>query len=90
MDDVLDSLQLERTVYHSGALIGNDVNKLVKKGNIEKLCHVFKSREVMLNNGQKQILEAMRQPNFWKPDSPSSVTVTSCICKTESYVIMKI
>ena len=51
LDDVLDSLQLERTVYHSGALIGNDVNKLVKKENIKKLCHVFEPKEVMLNNG---------------------------------------
>ena len=55
LDDVLDSLKLERTVYHSGGLIGNDVNKLVKRENINKLCHVFKPREVMLNNGQKQI-----------------------------------
>ena len=55
LDDVLDSLQLERTMYYSGALIGNDVNKLVKKENIKKLCHVFKPREVMLNNRQKQI-----------------------------------
>ena len=42
-------------MYHSGALIGNDVNKLVKKENIKKLCRVFKPREIILNNGQKQI-----------------------------------
>ena len=41
-DRVTDSFKLEQTVYHSGALVGNDVNKLTKTANIKKLCNVFK------------------------------------------------
>ena len=40
-DRVTDSFKLERAAYHSGALVGNDVNKLTKTVNIKKLCNVF-------------------------------------------------
>ena len=35
-------MNLERQVYHSGAIVGNDVNKLTETANIKKLSNVFK------------------------------------------------
>ena len=34
---VLDEMALKRQVYHSGALVGNDVRKVLRPENIEKL-----------------------------------------------------
>ena len=39
---VLDGLKLERQVYHSGALVGNDVKKIMKKAVIKELNACFK------------------------------------------------
>ena len=33
--DVIDKMNLERQVYHSDAIVGNDVNKLTKTANIK-------------------------------------------------------
>ena len=33
--DVIDKVNLERQVYHSGAIVGNDVNKLTKTANMK-------------------------------------------------------
>ena len=63
-DQVLDSFKLERTVYHSGALIRNDVNNLTKLENIKKLCNVFKPREIVLSGGSKKTLVAMNYHSF--------------------------
>ncbi|XP_072044374.1 uncharacterized protein [Amphiura filiformis] len=41
LDGLLDSLKLKRAAYHSGALIGPDVKKLVTKQNIPKFGEVF-------------------------------------------------
>ena len=46
LDAVLDSMKLKRAAYHSGALIGPDVKKLVQKENIKKLGKVFKEMEL--------------------------------------------
>ena len=54
-DKVLDSFKLERTVYHSGALVGNDVNKVTKTENISKICDVIKPKTVTLASGIKKI-----------------------------------
>ena len=53
-DKVTDSFKLEQTVYHSGALAGNDVNKLTKTANIKKLCNVFKPQLITLEDGSKK------------------------------------
>ena len=46
---------MERTVYHLGALVGNDIDKLTKSENIDKICNIFKQREIGLkDNGIKQ------------------------------------
>ena len=42
LDNLLDSLKLQRTAYHSGALVGPDVKKLVTKANIQKIGEVFR------------------------------------------------
>ena len=54
-DEISDSFKLERTVYHSGAFVGNDVNKLTKTENITKLCNIFKPMEIQLSNGTMKV-----------------------------------
>ena len=41
-DNLLDSMKLKRAAYHSGALIGPDVKKLVMTENIRKFGKVFR------------------------------------------------
>ena len=41
-------------MYHSGALVGNDVNKVTKTENISKICDVFKPKTVTLSSGIKK------------------------------------
>ena len=55
LDTVLDSFKLERTVYHSGALIGKDVDKLTKPENINKICNIFRPRSIVLADKTEQI-----------------------------------
>ena len=40
--NVIDELKLQRQVYHSGAFVRNDVNKLTKTVSILKISDVFK------------------------------------------------
>ena len=54
-DEVSDSFKSEKTVYHSGALAGNDVNKLTKTENITKLCNIFKPMKIQLSNGTMKV-----------------------------------
>ena len=42
--DVMHELALKRVVYHSGALIGNDVRKTLRPENILKFASVFEPR----------------------------------------------
>ena len=45
--ETLDSLKLKRQVYHKGALVGNDVNKLIQTRNIQKIVQVFKPTNIV-------------------------------------------
>ena len=58
LDEVLEGMKLKRAAYHSGALIGPDVKKLVTKENIAKIGDVFKPMEMKLNkDGNFEVLE---------------------------------
>ena len=46
-------MNLERQVYHSSAVVGNDVNKLTKTANIKNLSNVFKPAIIQLQNGSQ-------------------------------------
>ena len=49
--NVMDEMKLQRQVYHSGALVGNDVNKLTKNENITKISRVFTPSLVKVSDG---------------------------------------
>ena len=49
--NVLDELKLQRQVYHSGALIGNDINKIMKLNVIKKLGKCFNPIIISSVNG---------------------------------------
>ena len=49
---------MERQVYHSGAIVGNDVNKLTKTANIKQLSNVFKPAIIQLQNGSQKELSS--------------------------------
>ena len=51
---IIDNMNLERQVYHSGAVVGNDVNKLTKTANIKNLSNVFKPAIIQLQNGSQK------------------------------------
>ena len=40
--NVIDNMKLQCQVYHSGALVGNNVHKLTKNENISNISTVFK------------------------------------------------
>ena len=48
---VLDDLKLQRQVYHSGALVGNDIKKNIKADVVKKLIAGFKPIKVSSING---------------------------------------
>ena len=50
---LMDDLALKRVVYHSGALIGNDVKKTLRPENIVKFANVFKPRVFETETGPK-------------------------------------
>ena len=52
LDLILDSMKLKRAVYHSGALIGNDVHKLTTAEQINSLMSVFKPKSINLLDGK--------------------------------------
>lgn len=47
----LQKMSLKRQVYHKGALVGNDVNKLLQKENIRQLVRVFKLTSIEMMDG---------------------------------------
>ena len=49
--NVMDEMKLQRQVYHSGALVENDVNKLTKNENIKKIFRIFTPSLVKLSDG---------------------------------------
>ncbi|XP_072039374.1 uncharacterized protein [Amphiura filiformis] len=49
VDDLLDSMKLKRAAYHSGALIGPDVKKLIENTNILKFSKVFEPIELKVH-----------------------------------------
>ena len=51
---VLSKLNLKRQVYHSGALIGEDVHKLTRKSNVILLSQVFEPLALSLDSGDSQ------------------------------------
>lgn len=50
---LMDDLALKRVVYHSGALIGNDVKKTIRPLNIDKFAALFEPRDFQTANGVK-------------------------------------
>ena len=56
LDDLLAEMQLKRAAYHSGALIGPDVKKLVTASNIKKFGKVFKPMCLMKANSSDETL----------------------------------
>ena len=50
--DVMDEMNLQGQVYHSGSLVGNNVHKLTKPENISKISNVFKPLSIPLSSGE--------------------------------------
>ena len=42
IDNTLDELSLKRRIYHKGALVGNDVAKILQPVHIKQIVHIFK------------------------------------------------
>lgn len=56
-NSVMEGLSLKRRVYHSGALVGNDIDKLFgakSKNNIIKLSKVYQETNIKLHNGEEK------------------------------------
>ena len=54
-DGALEGMNLKRQVYHKGALVGNDVVKILHSGNIRKIVNIFKPLQVNLKHGGKRV-----------------------------------
>ena len=54
-DNSLEELNLKRQIYHKGALVGNDVAKILQPLNIRKIVRIFKPLEINLKYGGKQV-----------------------------------
>ena len=67
----INLMKLKRQVYHSGAIIGKDVNRLTKQENIKKLRSVFKPRLIKLPDGQIKV----------HSDTSKSVNVNTLLTK---------
>ena len=48
--NAMDNMKLQRQVYHSSALVGNDVHKLTKNENISDISTVFKPLLIKLSD----------------------------------------
>ena len=59
--NVKDELKLQRQVYHSGALVGNNVNKLTKTENILKISDVFKPSVIELTDNSYKEFSSYEQ-----------------------------
>ena len=53
-DCTIDSMDLQRKVYHSGAIVGDDIHRLTRKDNICKISQVFEPKDIELADGQKK------------------------------------
>ena len=54
-DAILQEINLKRQMYHKGALVGNDVSKILQSDNIRKIVEVFKPIQVNLKHGEKKV-----------------------------------
>lgn len=54
-DNTLDEMNLKRQIYHKGALVGNDVAKILQPIHIKQIVHMFKPIEIKLKHGEKQV-----------------------------------
>ena len=54
-DNTLAELTLKRQIYHKGALVGNDVTKILQSTHIKQIVHIFKPIEIKLKHGEKQV-----------------------------------
>lgn len=63
LDGVLERMNLKRQVYHKGALVGNDVAKILHPENIGKIVNCFKPLRVNLQNGEHKVFSDQRSMN---------------------------
>ena len=63
LDGVLDRMNLKRQVYHKGALVGNDVAKILQPENIGKIVNCFKPLRVNLPNGEHKVVSDQKSMN---------------------------
>ena len=56
LDGVLERMNLKRQVNHKGALVGNDVAKILHPENIGKIVNCFKPLRVNLQNGEHKVV----------------------------------
>lgn len=63
LDCVLAEMNLKRQVYHKGALVGNDVAKILHSKKLQKIVKVFKPLQVSLQNGQKKVFSDNKTMN---------------------------
>ena len=59
--NAIDSMKLKWQVYHSGAIIGSNVDKFTKQENIKKLSGVFKPRSIKLLDGKIKVYSDTRK-----------------------------
>lgn len=62
-DQCMDEMNLKRQVYHKGALVGNDVDKIMQTGNIKKIVQVFKPVKIQLQDGGWQMFSSSKIMN---------------------------
>lgn len=63
LDGVLERMNLKRQVYHKGALVGNDVAKILHPENVGKIVNCFKPLRVNLHNGEHKVFSDQRSMN---------------------------
>ena len=63
LDGVLERMNSKRQVYHKGALVGNDVAKILHPENIGKIVNCFKPLRVDLQNGENTVVSDQRIMN---------------------------
>ena len=66
LDNVLNSFDLKRQVYHKGALLGKDVNLLLRQENYKKACGVLKERHVQAGGVTLPVGSADLEAKFLK------------------------
>ena len=58
LDSVLDSMDLQRKVYHSGAVVSDDVHRLTEKKNIRNISQVFAPKKIKLCSGEAKLFSS--------------------------------